>query len=45
MEDTIETLYSQEDILSYISFARQFKPQITIVSKNYLCIHYFISKK
>lgn len=33
MEDTIETLYSQEDILSYISFARQFKPQISIVSK------------
>lgn len=34
MEDTIETLYSQEDILSYISFARQFKPQITVVSYN-----------
>lgn len=33
MEDTIETLYSQEDILSYISFARQFKPQLTVVRK------------
>lgn len=33
MEDTIETLYSQEDILTYISFARQFKPQLTTVSK------------
>lgn len=32
MEDTIETLYSQEEILTYISFARQFKPQITVVS-------------
>lgn len=32
MEDTIETLYSQEEILTYISFARQFKPQLTVVS-------------
>lgn len=34
MEDTIETLYSQEEILTYISFARQFKPQLAVVSKN-----------
>jgi len=33
MEDTTETLYSQEDILTYIGFARQFKPQLTVVSK------------
>lgn len=33
MEDTIETLYSQEDILTYIGFARQFKPQLTNVSR------------
>lgn len=33
MEDTIETLYSQEEILTYIGFARQFKPQLTVVSK------------
>jgi len=26
MEDTIETLYSQENILMYIGFVRQFKP-------------------
>jgi len=32
MEDTTETLYSQEDILTYIGFARQFKPQLTVVS-------------
>lgn len=32
MEDTVETLYNQEDILTYISFARQFKPQLTVVS-------------
>jgi hypothetical protein len=31
MEDTVETLYNQEDILTYISFARQFKPQLTVV--------------
>ncbi|XP_029342718.1 DNA replication licensing factor Mcm6 [Acyrthosiphon pisum] len=30
MEDTTETLYSQEDILTYIGFARQFKPQLTV---------------
>lgn len=33
MENTIETLYNQEDILTYIGFARQFKPQLTIVRK------------
>jgi len=33
MEDTTETLYSQDDILTYIGFARQFKPQLTVVSK------------
>lgn len=32
MEDTIKTLYNQEDILTYISFARLFKPQLTVVS-------------
>jgi len=38
MEDTTETLYSQEDILTYIGFARQFKPQLTVVSKINLCL-------
>lgn len=38
MEDTIETLYSQEDILTYIGFARQFKPQLNVVSKNILIV-------
>lgn len=42
MEDTIETLYSQEEILTYISFARQFKPQLTVVSKNKLLLVYHI---
>jgi hypothetical protein len=38
MEDTTETLYSQEDILTYIGFARQFKPQLTVVSKKKMYI-------
>jgi len=40
MEDTIETMYSQEDILTYIGFARQFKPQITIEASNKLVAAY-----
>jgi len=42
MEDTIETLYSQEEILTYISFARQFKPQLQVVSKTKYFTAYII---
>lgn len=31
-EDTVERVYTQEEVLRYISFARQFKPIISEVS-------------
>lgn len=31
-DDTVERVYSQEEVLRYISFARQFKPIISEVS-------------
>ncbi|XP_050431901.1 DNA replication licensing factor Mcm6 [Adelges cooleyi] len=40
MEDTIETLYNQEDILTYIAFARQFKPQLTVEASEKLVAAY-----
>ncbi|XP_050539443.1 DNA replication licensing factor Mcm6 [Daktulosphaira vitifoliae] len=40
MEDATETVYSQEDILTYIGFARQFKPQLTVEASEKLVAAY-----
>lgn len=32
MEESIERVYSREEILRYILFARQFKPKLSTVS-------------
>jgi DNA replication licensing factor MCM6 len=35
MEDDVDEIYTQEEVLRYITFARQFKPMISEVSHHY----------
>lgn len=36
IEETVKSVYSREEVLRYITFARQFKPLICEVMSNYI---------
>lgn len=40
IEDSVEQVYSREDVLRYITFARQFKPIINAEAANLLVENY-----